>query len=143
MFVHTPMRHYTYHIKRTQTDTKVRRSDIQTHDPRQAYEYSSTLVAEHVLIDMYKISEQIDYGNMLIFLNQHRAFVRLLEHCDFIAREPAQDLSQLTEEDCTFYDDSGTPFQVLPRDTIPRQKALKALWYWIQYDKDWPELTWE
>jgi len=136
------MREYTYVIELTQSHGQAQHLVFSTQNSVIAYSSIAQISADHVLIDIRKINANIDYGNLILFLNRDRAFVRLLEHRDFVAHEREQDVSYQIDIDCTFYDESSEPFHVALSDTISRHSALRALHYWLQHDQTSPELTW-
>lgn len=122
------MRQYTYYIELIQTHTDIPPLERSTQNPLEAFDYIAQVVVDHVLIDIRKLHANIDYGNLILFLNQDRAFVRLLEHRDFVAHEQkrnptSQTISTHISNDCTFYDELGETFQVSRSDTISRQMA--------------------
>jgi hypothetical protein len=85
--------------------------------------------------------ENAKYGNLILFINAGRAFVRLLQNQDFVASDPA--LRARSGSSATFVDESGEVFQVPLQNTISKTQALAALHFWLSTLTKTPALWWE
>jgi hypothetical protein len=88
------------------------------------------------------ISDNVDYGNFIVFLNsQGRARVRLDEHRDHYARQEMTIPQSQTE--VFFRYEDGSPFSVPYTETLPRARAIAALLYWLPSQRHDPTLIWD
>src|SRR5579863_6520300 len=55
-------------------------------------------------------TRHIDHGNFIVFLNSDRAFLRLWEHREFVARDPS--FSDRVNSVISFKDEDGEAFTV-------------------------------
>lgn len=101
------------------------------------------LQTEELVIDISAVddSKNIDYGNMILFASETRVFMRLLEHGDFVARDPA--LSGSTRDSVSFKDEQGNIFKLPLANTISKAQALRALQTWISTLSKTADLLWQ
>ncbi|HLJ29061.1 MAG TPA: hypothetical protein VKY85_20290 [Candidatus Angelobacter sp.] len=98
---------------------------------------------EELVIDICAVndSRNIDYGNMILFANETRVFMRLLEQQDFVARDPA--LDGPTSDSVSFKDEKGSTFTLPLVETISKAQALRALQTWLFTFSKTSELIWQ
>jgi hypothetical protein len=83
----------------------------------------------------------VSWGNMLVFLSADgHAWVRLLEHCDHIPKDP--DRAGQVGEVTGFVSEPGERFAVPASDVISREQAARILAYWLDCEGKNPEFTW-
>jgi hypothetical protein len=87
------------------------------------------------------VASGVDYGNFIIYLNsENLAFIRLLEHRGFFAKQPHPVSVQRQVE---FVDEDGSSFAEPFQATVSKEQALEALQYWLPEQKPTSTLTWE
>ena len=85
-------------------------------------------------------TQEVSYGDFYIWLAGDRASVRLDEHRDWYASDPAWVASAAPMD--TWFRDADGPFPAQNAETISRAQAFEALEYWLQTGKMLPSLTW-
>ncbi len=115
---------------------------LRLHEPLEFEQVFRLAEAEDLILDISAINESqnMDYGNMTLFTSTDRAFLRLLEHRDFVGRDP-QSVDQ-QDQVVRFRDESGDTFQMNLGDTISKAQALEALRAWLSTLEQPPGLSW-
>jgi Immunity protein Imm1 len=86
-------------------------------------------------------ADGISHGEFYVWLNGERTVVRLDEHREWYARDPA--VEQRTRGEVQFCDEDGPAFSEPLDNTISRVQAMTALARWLATGEKLPELAWE
>jgi hypothetical protein len=121
----------TYHTEVTRflPAVSVHRQRFETHD-----QFASDFKwpdGDQLALVIMAIDEtrHVDHGNFIVLLNSDRAFLRLWEHREFVARDPS--LSDRANSVISFKDEDGEAFPVPFADTVSRSQAIEALTVWL------------
>lgn len=82
----------------------------------------------------------LSYGDFHIWLAGDRAVVRLDEHREWFAMDPAQ-VASTAGGDVWFRDSDGA-FPAQDAETVSRPRAFEALDHWLRTGEMLPSLTW-
>jgi hypothetical protein len=83
----------------------------------------------------------VSRGDFYIWLQGDRALVRLDEHREWFAMDPARAAST-SGSDAWFTDSEGTMFPAQDAETLARSQAFQALDHWLRTGEMLPGLTW-
>lgn len=83
----------------------------------------------------------VSRGDFHLWLAADRALVRLDEHREWRAMDPAW-LASAAGGDTGFRDADGTPFPAQAAETLSRSQAFEALEHWLRTGEMLPRLVW-
>ena len=107
----------------------------------EVFTYATESLKPNSVLLVACVGDGVDYGNFIVFLNtENLAFIRLLEHCGFFAKQPHPVSVQKQVE---FVSEDGSLFKVPFQATVSKMQALEALQYWLPSQKQIPIFHWE
>jgi hypothetical protein len=86
-------------------------------------------------------SGNVSHGDFHVWLAGDRALVRLDEHREWRAMDPAR-VASAEMGDTWFRDSDGTPFPAQDAEAVSRSQAMDALAFWLKAGQMLPGLTW-
>jgi hypothetical protein len=131
----------TYVVEGYVVNQDIQTTKLTLHSTSEVMDVASKILRGNSGLLVACIDSGIDWGNFLIYLNHEElAFVRLLEHRGFFAK---QDLQSSPPRPVQFSYGDGTSFSEPFVNTIPREQALAALDFWLPEQKQFPAVLWE
>lgn len=121
-------------------DLGTSRTVVNTMDEAWTAARAVEIIDECVLL-VGRHERNITRGDFHIWLSGDRALVRVDEHREWFAIDPAR-VASATAGDTWFTDSDGTTFPAQNAETVSRSQAFEALDCWLRTGGRLPSLTW-
>jgi hypothetical protein len=131
----------SFEIEITRFEPELATSRTTTSDAGEAELAVRTGAGEACVILVARHDGAISLGELHVWLAAGRALLRVDEHREWYATDPAWSASAASPES-EFRDSDGTSFSTPTSETVSQSQALDAMAFWLRAGEMLPDLTW-